>query len=177
MKREKLNFEPFYYVEPMRIIDDPMESFKELMKFDEEKTEIENYLKHCTLKDFIWVIVAIFKNEYADGALLSSFISKTITKEKKTDGVLYFKETQYRKDLKSLKFKYNIEDHFEYLEFEFVNPFAQITNTVEEYLIGKNYSKNGDKYTVNSDSGIEYIEATPTFFKLKANMKKSKRFH
>lgn len=177
MKREDLDFEPFYYVEPMRIIDDPDESIKEFFKYDQEKTEVKNFLKDCTLNDFIWVVIHIFKNEFADGALLSSFISAIIQKEKQSDGMLYFGKFYHRKDLKNHKCKFNQDDHFEYLEFEIVSPFSQINSAIEDALSGKNYSRSGDKYILTADSGIEYIEATPTFFKLKANMKKSKRFH
>ncbi len=177
MKREELNLEPFYYVEPMRIIDDPDESIEAFFKYDKENTEIENFLKDCALKDFIWIIIATFKNNFANGALLSSMISKTLQRQVVSNGTLFIKELSYRNDLKSLRFKYNKDDHFEYLEFEIVTPFMAINNAVEEALNGKSYSKNGNQYILNSDSGIEYIEATPTFFKLKANMNKSKRFH
>ncbi|MFZ4930620.1 hypothetical protein [Chryseobacterium sp. Mn2064] len=177
MKRESLDFEVFYYVEPMKIIDDPIESINELMKYDNEKTEIEVFLKSCSLKDFISLIISIFKDKYANGSLLSALISHTIQKQKKSEGILYTKTFLYRSDLKSLKFKYNRNDHFEYIEFNMITPFTQINQTIEESLAGKNYSKNGDKYILHSSSGIEYLEATPTFFKLGANMKISKKFH
>lgn len=177
MKRESLDLEVFYYVEAMKIIDDPIESINELMKYDKEKTEIELFLKSCSLKDFIRVIITIFKDKYANGSLLGALISETIKKEKKSDGVLYTKKFEYRQELKSLKFKYNRNDHFEYLEFNITTPFTQIDQIIEESLMGKNHSKNGDKYILNSGSGIEYIEATPSFFKLGANMKISKKFH
>jgi uncharacterized ubiquitin-like protein YukD len=45
--KENLDLEVFYYVDPMRIIDDPVESFNELMKYDKEKTAIEIFLKDC----------------------------------------------------------------------------------------------------------------------------------
>lgn len=177
MKKENLNFEAFYHVEPMKIIDDPIESINELMKYEKEKAEVELFLKGCDLKDFIEIIITIFKDKYANGALLGSLISETIQKEKKSDGVLYVKEFQSRKDLESLKFKYNENDHFESMEFGIVRPFTQIDDIVEKSLMGKHYSKNGDRCIVHSDSGIEYIEATSDFFKLGANMKISKRFH
>ncbi|WP_300687864.1 hypothetical protein [Chryseobacterium sp.] len=47
-----------------------------------------------------------------------------------------------------------------------MSPFTQIDDLVEKSLMGKHYSKNGDKYVVNSDSGIEYIEATSDFVKV-----------
>lgn len=177
MKREELNLEPFYYVEPMRIIDDPDESLEFIFKYDKEKTEIENFLKDCNLNDFIWVIITTFREKYASGSLLGAQISDTIQEEKSMNGTLYSDKFNHRKDLDNPKYKFNKDDHFEYLEFEIVPPFMAINNAVEEALNGKSYSKNGNQYILNSDSGIEYIEATPTFFKLKANMNKSKRFH
>lgn len=177
MKRENLNFEPFYYVEPMRIIDDPIESINEFMKYDKEKNDIKLFLKDCSVKDFIWAIITIFRDKFADGALLGSFISNTSQKQPVLNEALYIKKPSYRHDLKNFKFKYNSDDHFEYLEFELVNPLTQITNIVEESLTGKNYSKNVNKYLLISDSGIDYIEVTPYSFKLSANMEKSKKFH
>ncbi|MCS4304502.1 hypothetical protein DRF65_02090 [Chryseobacterium pennae] len=177
MKIENLDFGAFYYVEAMKMIDDPIESVNEFMKFEKEKTEIELFLKDCSLKDFIGVIITIFKDKYANGALLGALISETIQKEKQLNEILYVKKFQYRDDLKSLKFRYNEDDHFESLEFDIIIPFTQISHIIEESLMEKKYSKNGDKYILDSDSGMEYIEATPTFFKLGANMKVSKKFH
>lgn len=177
MEKENLDLEVFYYVDPMRIIDDPVESFNVLMKYDKEKTAIEMFLKDCHLKDFLWVIITLFKNQYANGALLSSFISETVEKEKKADGILYHQRNQYRNDVKSLQFKYDSEDHFEYLVFEIPELLEDITDTIEDPLSDQRYLKNNNRYVLKSDSGIDYIEASPSFFKLKANMNKSKRFH
>lgn len=52
------------------------------MKYDKEKTEIELFLKSCNLKDFIHIIITIFKDKYANGSLLGALISETIKKEK-----------------------------------------------------------------------------------------------
>ncbi len=178
MKREDLNFEPFYYVEPPIGINDEVGAAAEyLFKYFEEKKEVELFLKECSLDDFIWVIINLFKHKYARGSLLGAIISETIQEERRPDGVLYFDKFYFREDLDNPKYKFNQEDHFEYLEFDIVNPFPQINAAVEEALSGKQYTKEGDRYILTSDSGIEYIEATPNHFKLKANMSKSKRFH
>lgn len=54
---------------------------------------------------------------------------------------MYTKKFQYRHELKSMKFKYNRNDHFESLEFNMSTPFTQIDQIIEESLIGKNHSK------------------------------------
>lgn len=177
MEKEKLNFEPFYDVDSIKIIDDSVESFNELMKYEKEKTDVELFLKDCEFKDFLWVVITLFKDKYANGALLSALISETILKEEKSNGKLYHKRSHHRNDLKSLQFKYNNEDHFEYLTFEIPSLLPDITETVEEILNGKNYLKDKNRYTLVSNSGIDYIEISPTFFKLKANMNLSRRFH
>ena len=177
IEKENLNLAPFYYVDSMKIIDDPIESFDELMKYDKEKTEVELFLKDCSLKDFLWIIMSLFKDQYANGALLSALITETIQKEEKEDGNLYSKRSLYRNDVKAFQFKYNTEDHFEYLVFEISDLLEDITDAVEDLLNDKQYLKNNHRYILNSDSGIDYIEASPSFFKLKANMKRSKRFH
>ena len=135
------------------------------------------FLKDCHLKDFLWVIITLFKNQYANGALLSSFISETEEREKKADGILYHKRNQYRNDVKSMQFKYDSEDHFEYLAFEIPELLEDITDTIEDPLSDQRYLKNNNRYVLKSDSGIDYIEASPSFFKLKAYMNKSKNFH
>lgn len=177
MKKENLDLSPFYYVDSMKIIDDPIESFGELMKYDKEKTEVELFLKDCPLKDFLWVIINLFKNQYANGALLSALIAETLQKEKIEDGNLYRKRSLYRNDVKAFQVKYNTEDHFEYVAFEISDLWDNITDTIENILSDKQYLKNNQRYILNSDSGIDYIEVSPSFFKLKANMNKSKRFH
>lgn len=177
MRKEDLNFAPFYDVEPMKIIDDPIESFNEFMKYDKEKTDVELFLKECNLKDFLWVIITLFKDNFANGALLSALISETKEKEEKSDGNIYKKINRYRNDLKSFQVKYNTEDHFEYLAFEIPDSLEDIVDTIEDILSDKKYVKSQNRYVLNSKSGIEYIEASPFFFKLKANMKISKRFH
>lgn len=177
MKKEDLNFEPFYYVEPMKIIDDPLLSSNEFFKYENEKSEIEHFLKNCSLKDFIWVIISIFKNKFANGALLGTLISETIQKNKNKGGTLFIKKMIFRNDLKSLKFHYTNDDFFDFLEFEFVNPYFQINNIITEVLNGKQYSKNGNKYILSSGSGIDYLDITSTFFKLKSNKKNAKKFH
>ncbi|MGH1519956.1 hypothetical protein [Chryseobacterium sp. JK1] len=177
MNKESLNFEPFYEVEPMRIIDDPVQSFNELMKYDKEKTEIEMFLKDCSIKDLIWVIITLFKDKYANASLLGALVSTAGQKEEKADGVLFHKKFQYRNDLTSLQFKYDKNDHFEYLEFEIIEQFENIHSIIEEALSGKTYVKKANSYILNSNSGIEYIEATSTFFRLNANMKMSQKFH
>lgn len=178
MNKEQLNLEPFYYVEPMRIIDnDPDATFEFFYKYDKEKEKIKDFLKQSSLDDFLWVIISVFKDEFGDGALLSSFISETVSKEDVSNGLIINKKPLHRNDIKSLKFKYTDEDYFDWLEFEITNPLVNIDTIIEEVLAEKEFTKNGNTYTLESNSGIDYINVTPTFFKLKANEAKAKRFH
>ncbi|GGB80274.1 hypothetical protein GCM10007424_20480 [Flavobacterium suaedae] len=176
MKKEDLDFELFYYVEPMKLIDDPDESIEMFFKYDKEKTEFEEFAKTCKTEDILWIIVTMFKDNHAGFAIFSSLISSTSQKEILDNGKIYLENLTYRNDIKNLKSKYTKEDFFEYVEFEFMSPLDDIENVVEQSLGEKQWTKNDNKYILKSDSGIEYIEVKSTKFKLKANMNKAKRF-
>ena len=172
----KLNLEPFYYVEPNIIMDDPTKSIELMFKFDDEKNEIEEFLQKCSMPEFIETLIAIFKENYANGALLASLISENVDRQKTSGGVIYEGKFHYRKDAKNIKYKFNHNDHFESLELELINPFNSISETVEKALSGKQFDLNGGKFTLTSESGIDYLEVDTNHFKLVANMNKSKRF-
>ena len=81
MKKEDLNYEPFYYVEPMRIIDDPVESIKFMFKYSDERNEISSFLKNCNTEDFLWVLIRVFKHEYGKASFFLSLVSRIIDKK------------------------------------------------------------------------------------------------
>jgi hypothetical protein len=40
---------------------------------------------------------------------------------------------------------------------------VDITDTIEDILSDQQYLKNNNRYILNPDSGIEYMEASPSF--------------
>lgn len=176
MNKEDLDYEPFYYVQPLRLIEDPGESVMFFLKYMDEKMAFKDFLKNCSMEDFIWVIVFIFKDEYGSGARLSSFISETVSRVETDEGTEYKDIPSHRKDIKDIYFFYNQLDQFVSFSFQLDPPLATIHQVIAEVLKGKQYSIVDGKYLLESDSGIEYLEVSSSYFKLKANMNKAKNF-
>ena len=176
MKKEDLNYEPFYYVEPMRFIDDPVEAIAFMFKYQDEKDEVEEFLKSCSIEDFLWVHVFIFKDDYGDGSLLSSLTTKNTHVEKNDYIEKYKNNPVYRNDIGEVFYTYNKEDQFVSLSFQLTPPLPTIHTVIVDALDGKQYTVANGRYTLESDSGIDYLEVSPSSFTLKANMDKAIRY-
>ena len=176
--KEELNFIGYYYQEPMMLDGDPLDLFK----YAEENAEVRDFLKVCSIEDFIWVIINLFKDKYANGSQLSAHITASNWKE--DNGVLedniktYIEKPLYRNDIDDITIIYDLEEfvptreHMISFGFNILEPLDDINIVVEEILGNNNFIREGDKYILDENSAIKHLVVRPDYFLLKINESK-----
>lgn len=171
--RENIPLIGFYHLIPMRLDGDTMDLFK----YIDEKEEVDNFLRNCSLRDFTYVMVSLFKDTYPNAGGFSYYISENYKKEKVTsDNEISIEKPKHRTDIAEFKWYYYnspvivSEHHLKKLEFTFSKKENQqdLLNAAMEALIGKTCTSTSKKISVEN-SPISSIEITDTSFELVIN--------
>ena len=176
--KDTLDFSGFFKQTPLRVGDGGWT----MLEFVEEELEVEAFLKKCTIYDFIYVIVTLFKDKYPNTGSFGYFIAQEVEGTTKNNITTYIKKPKHRNDIKEFVWIYNSEDplikhHYFYLKsldikFKDVLNIEKTKTEIEEALKGKQFTKEANKYIVE-DSAIDYIEITTNSFYLKVNESKT----
>ena len=171
--RENIPLIGFYHLIPTRLDGDTMDFFK----YIDEKEVVGDFLKTCSINDFIYVIVSLFKDTYPNAASFSYYISENYKKEEVTEGKEISNEKpKHRTDIAEFKWHYYLspeiaaEYYLKKLEFTFSKKENQqdLLDSAEEALVGKTFTTASGEVSIEN-SPISSIKITDTAFELIIN--------
>lgn len=179
MNKNKLPLEELYtgYIFDMDdslTMDEIFERQNHQRKRSEKLNEIKQFLKDCTLEDFVYVIIRIFK----DKTPVITVFNDVIFSEKYLGEV--FSETRRQKDIKEALFNIHSSSekwYYENLQFHFKSNHSipLLIQCVTDSLKDRNISVSGNEISVD-DYPISKIKITSDNIQIIMNPSKATKY-
>lgn len=156
-------------------------TFDEIMEYEdnqrkrsEKLNEIKQFLKECTLEDFVYVIIRIFK----DKTPVITVFNDVIFSEKYLNEV--FSETRRQKDIKEALFNIHSSSekwYYENLQFNYKSSQSMplLLQSVTYCLNNKNISISGNEISID-DCPISKIKITSDNIQIIMNTNKATKY-
>lgn len=171
--KENIPLIGFYHQIPVRLDGDILDWFK----YDDQNEETDNYLRTCTIQDFIYVIVTLFKDQYPDAAAFSFHISENYKREESVPNYrVTLGKPKHRADIAEFKWHYSLSPEIagDYYLTKLEIIFAKRENrqdlldAILEALMD-NIFTNGPGEIAVKNSPISSIKLTERAFELVVN--------
>lgn len=174
-RKEELDFSGLYQKIPLRLSSDPKDSL-EFLRYMYTDEEVEIFMQTCTIEDYIYVLVTLFKDKCPDTGKLILFISEENWSEKKGSVTKSYRNAKGRKDIEEIIFIHDYSDdlplrgHTISIELKFRTGQQKIGNVLKEVLEDKEMLVEDSQIILNETCPISSIDFDENHLLIKLNL-------
>ena len=181
MNKQDVNLIGFYYQEPLQVDGDISNSV--MFKYDDERERVISFLKECSLNDFIYVMIRLFKDKYPDAGLLAAYISERDKSIRQGQKKIESGSSILRDDITQFYWHYHLDElknvsyYLEQVTFSFKDEInlEDLINTTIESIEGKEFELTENTILVK-DSAIDRFILSSTQIEIWVNPEKVVRY-
>lgn len=173
--KEELDFSGLYQKIPLRLSSDPKDSLEFLNHIYTDE-EVEIFMQTCTIEDYVFVLVALFKDKWPDTGKFILLISEESWSEKNGTVTKSHRSAKGRKDIEEIIFIHDYSEnlplrgHTESIELKFRTHHEKIENILKEVLKDKEILAQGSQIILNEECPISSVDFNESHLLIKLNL-------